>query len=60
MTTFSFTKQMNFNEKETKELFDFLESENKSNYKVKTPTAKKHLKKYLKRFLLKERNNGFC
>ena len=32
MTTISFTKQMNFNEKETKELFDFLESENKSNH----------------------------
>ena len=60
MTTISFTKQMNFNEKETKELFDFLESENKSNYKVKTPTAKKASKEILEKVLLKERNNGFC
>lgn len=49
MTTISFTKQMNFNEKETKELFNFLESENKSNYKVKTPTAKKASKEILEK-----------
>ncbi len=55
MATISFTKQMKFNEKETKELFDFLESENKSNYKVKTPAAKKASKEILEKVFVERK-----
>ena len=41
MATVSFLKQMNFNKKETDELFEYLESESRNNCKVKTPAAKK-------------------
>ncbi len=49
MATVSFSKQMNFNKKETDALFEYLESESKSNYKVKTPAAKKAPKDMLKK-----------
>ena len=55
MATISFTKQMKFNEKETKALFDFLESENKSNYKVKTPAAEKASKEMLEKVFVEKK-----
>lgn len=49
MATVSFLKQMNFNKKETDALFEYLESESKNNYKIKTPAAKKAPKDMLKK-----------
>jgi len=49
MATISFSKQMNFNKEESKALFKFLNDENKTNYKVKTPAPKKATKESLKK-----------
>lgn len=49
MADISFSKQMNFNKKETAALFEYLESESRSNYKVKTPAAKKASKVMLEK-----------
>ena len=55
MANVSFLKQMNFNKKETEALFKYLESENRSNYKVKTPAAKKASKDMLKKLFIEKK-----
>lgn len=55
MATVSFSKEMKFNEKETKALFNFISSKNNCSYKVNTPPAKKASKEDLKKIFDKKK-----